>query len=361
MQGRVTYENVKDILLNKMDFHKTFKIINVVGTNGKGSVTQYINDALIDKGYKVGKFTSPHIFKYNERITINNNEIKDEDFFNYVNPMLDTFKENDIMWFGITMITALKYFQDNNVDYVVMEAGVGGRLDPTGFFDGDYGVVTSIGVDHLDYFDTVDRIPYEKAGIMNKGMKFFMGSTLTSKEKDVFKKIATQKDAVLCEVNNEGENYQIRNQKIANAVYKEITGESIRTFMAPFGRTTIQNINGHTVIFDVGHNEDGIRASLDFLNKKNISFDQVLISLSKDKDDSNLQNLFKVPIFIYEHHGFNKQKLISDYKIKGEQVENIFDFLNKIDKNTLLIGSFYLLGEIFDENGKLKRRAVAGH
>ena len=97
MQGKVTYENVRDILDTKMDFSKTFKIINVVGTNGKGSVTQYINDALIKEGYKVGKFTSPHIFRYNERITINNKEITDQEFFDYVDPMMNTFKEKGIM------------------------------------------------------------------------------------------------------------------------------------------------------------------------------------------------------------------------------------------------------------------------
>ena len=97
MQGKVTYENVRDILDTKMNFSKTFKIINVVGTNGKGSVTQYINDALIKEGYKVGKFTSPHIFRYNERITINNKEITDQEFFDYVDPMMNTFKEKGIM------------------------------------------------------------------------------------------------------------------------------------------------------------------------------------------------------------------------------------------------------------------------
>ena len=354
MQGKVTYENVRDILDTKMDFSKTFKIINVVGTNGKGSVTQYINDALIKEGYKVGKFTSPHIFRYNERITINNKEITDQEFFDYVDPMMNTFKEKGIMWFGMTYITAMKYFQDNNVDFVILEAGIGGRLDPTGYYPGDYGVVTSIGVDHLEYLGSVENIPYEKAGIMNKDMKFFIGSNLDTKHKDVFFEVGKEKNAIVKEVDNEGSNYQIRNQKLASAVIEEITGNKIQEFNTPFGRTTIQKINGFNVIFDVGHNEDGIKESLNYLKDQNINFDQVVVSLSKDKDDSNLNNYFDVPIYIYQYSGYGKQKLIQDYKVKGTQIIDIYEFLKNIDKDTLLIGSFYLLGEIFNENGKLK-------
>ena len=354
MQGKVTYENVRNILDTKMGFTKTFKIINVVGTNGKGSVTQYINDALIKQGYKVGKFTSPHIFRYNERITINNKEITDEEFFNYVDPMLDTFKEKEIMWFGMTYITALKYFQDNNVDFAILEAGIGGRLDPTGYYPGDYGVVTSIGVDHLEYLGSVENIPYEKAGIMNEGMKFFIGSHLDSKHKDIFFEVAKEKNASIQEVNNDGQDYQIRNKKLASAVIKNITGKDIKEFNTPFGRTTIQKINGFNVIFDVGHNEEGIRESINYLKSQDIKFDQVLISLSKDKDDTNLNSYFNVPIYIYQYSGYGKQKEIKDYKVKGTQVLDIYEFLKNIDKDTLLIGSFYLLGEIFNENGKLK-------
>lgn len=354
MQGKVTYEHVKDILDTKMGFIKNFKIINVVGTNGKGSVTQYINDALIKQGYKVGKFISPHLFRYNERITINNKEITDEDFFNYVDPMLDTFKEKDIMWFGMTYITALKYFQDNDVDFAILEAGVGGRLDPTGFYPGDYGVVTSIGIDHLDYLGTIENIPYEKAGIMNENMKFFIGSNLKEKHKKVFLEVGKEKNAIVKEIDNDGKNYQIRNQKLANGLIKEMTGKDIKEFNTPFGRTTIQKVNGFNVIFDVGHNEDGIKESLNYLKDQNINFDQVIISLSKDKDDSNLESYFDVPIYIYQYSWYGKQKLLQDYKIKGTQIHDILEFIKNIDKDTLIIGSFYLLGEIFNENGKLK-------
>ena len=254
----------------------------------------------------------------------------------------------------MTYITAMKYFQDNNVDFVILEAGIGGRLDPTGYYPGNYGVVTSIGVDHLEYLGSVENIPYEKAGIMNKGMKFFIGSNLDAKHKDVFFEVGKEKSAIVKEVDNEGSNYQIRNQKLASAVIEEITGNKIQEFNTPFGRTTIQKINGFNVIFDVGHNEDGIKESLNYLKDQNINFDQVVVSLSKDKDDSNLNNYFDVPIYIYQYSGYGKQKLIQDYKVKGTQITDIYEFLKNIDKDTLLIGSFYLLGEIFNENGKLK-------
>ena len=349
MQGYVTYESVTTILSSHFDFKKNFKIINVVGTNGKGSVSQYLNDALIEQGYKVGKFTSPHIEKYSERISVNNKNISDEVFYDIVNPHIKTFKEHNIMWFGITLIAALVHFQKEEVDYVIMEAGVGGLKDPTGFIDGDYGVVTSIGVDHLDYFGSIDRIPYEKAGIMNKGMKFFMPSELKDEEKDVFIKTAKEREATIVEVKNEGSNYQIRNMKLADQVIYHLTKKHIKEFNTPFGRSTVKEINGHKIILDVAHNFDGIKESIAYLSDNDISYDQVLISLSKDKDDEKLNTLFQVPIFIYEHKNKFKHKLLENYKVEGTKIKNLRKFIKDINKDTLFIGSFYLIGDVLNE------------
>ena len=103
LKGSTNKKIIKSFLLNQ-GFKKNFKIINIVGTNGKGSVSQYINDALLEQGFNVGKFSSPHLFSFNERISINNINISNEEFYNIVNPNLKFFKDNKIMWFAITYI-----------------------------------------------------------------------------------------------------------------------------------------------------------------------------------------------------------------------------------------------------------------
>lgn len=350
MQGKCNKEKIKE-LMNKQGFKKTFKIINVVGTNGKGSTSKYINDSLIHQGYKVGKFTSPHLFKFNERITINNKEITNEQFFNIVNPYLEIYHNESIMWFAITYITAMMHFQKQGVDFVVLEAGIGGIKDPTSIIDGDWGVVTSIGEDHMELFHTRENISYDKAGISNKGMVFFIPSTLKKTDKDIFEEVLNKNKSTIIEVDNKSDDYKIRNRKMANAVIKKITNKDIVLYEEPFGRTTIRKINNSIVIYDVGHNLSGIKAVLKKLENENIVFKQVVLSLSKNKDDSEFFNLFKVPIFIYEHKG-KSPKLIKDYKIKGTIICDINDFHKKIERNTLFIGSFFLINDLFKNDKK---------
>lgn len=347
MHGKCENKRTKEILLEQ-GFNKTFKIINIVGTNGKGSVTKYLNDALIAEGYKVGKFTSPHLFRYNERITINNKEISDDEFFKLVNPWIETYNKEEIMWFPLSYIAAMKHFQNEQVDFAVIEAGIGGIEDPSSVIDGDWGLVTSIGEDHMEWFKTRDNISYDKAGVTNEGMRFFLPSALEQSDKEIFREVIKKNKAICIDVDNEDLDYQIRNQKIANAVFEDITGKKINKYETPFGRTTIKKVNGVTAIYDVGHNEPGIKAVLEKLAKDNIRFDQVVISLSKNKDDSTLSKLFNVPIYIYEHKGHSPKK-IEDFKVKGIVINDIKEFHKNLEKDTLFIGSFFLIDDLLND------------
>lgn len=344
MRGKCENSRTREILLSQ-GFKKNFKIINVVGTNGKGSVTTYINDSLIAKGFKVGKFTSPHLFRYNERITINNKEIENDEFFDIVNPFLKTINNESIMFFPITYIAAMMHFFKNDVDYVILEAGVGGLEDPTNVIDGDYGLLTSIDVDHLDWFQTRENIPVDKSGIINEGMKFYLPTFLEQQDKEIFINSANQKNATVIEVDNDASDYQERNKKLASKFLINEFNISDPVIKTPFGRTTLMNRNGFDVILDVAHNLAGIKESILLLKEKNIQYDQVLISLSSNKSDKGIGELFDVPIFIYEHKGPFPKK-IKDYNIKGNVVESIKDFYENINKNTLIIGSFYSIGEL---------------
>ena len=158
------------------NFEKEMNFIHIAGTNGKGSCTEIISNILIKQGYKVGKFLSPHLIKYNERISINGKEIFDEEMLNLIEelkPLIDEYndkEENKITLFELETTMALLYFYRNNVDFVVLETGLGGLYDCTNIITKPLvSVITSIGYDHMHILgDTLPKIAYQKAGIIKE-------------------------------------------------------------------------------------------------------------------------------------------------------------------------------------------------
>lgn len=150
------------------------KAIHIAGTNGKGSVTEMITNVLINEGYKVGKFISPHLIHYNERISVNNNNISNiemEKLIDIINPSIEKYNsENDIpvTLFELETTMAFLYFKEKNCDFVVMETGLGGLYDCTNIIKYPLvSVITSIGYDHMHILgNTLPEIAYQKAGII---------------------------------------------------------------------------------------------------------------------------------------------------------------------------------------------------
>lgn len=139
------------------------KFIHVAGTNGKGSVCAMLDSILREAGYKTGLYTSPHIFEYTERIKINGVEIPKEDF-----ARLYPKTEIHLTEFEILTIIAFRYFKEQNVELVILETGMGGRLDATNIIKENLcSIITQIDLDHTDRLGkTKDEIAFEKAGII---------------------------------------------------------------------------------------------------------------------------------------------------------------------------------------------------
>lgn len=151
---------------------KNLKIIHVAGTNGKGSVCSVLANILKCAGYKIGLYTSPHLKDYTERIQINGEQITKNDFAKYTALICELAEANkiDLTEFEILTACAYKYFADNNVDFAIMETGLGGRFDATNAIDEDFfSIITSISLDHTDRLgSTIEEIAAEKAGIIKK-------------------------------------------------------------------------------------------------------------------------------------------------------------------------------------------------
>ena len=152
----------------KLDVAKIAKkVITVAGTNGKGSTVSFLESILCKNNINVGTFTSPHILKYNERIKINGKEIDDESLLN-VFELIDQKRGNTTLtYFEFATLSAFYLFSKADLDVVVLEVGLGGRLDATNIIDSDVSIITSIGIDHTEFLgDTIDSIALEKAGVM---------------------------------------------------------------------------------------------------------------------------------------------------------------------------------------------------
>ena len=149
-------------------------VITVAGTNGKGSTCALLEAMLSAAGYRVGLYTSPHLLRYNERVRIAGREVDDaslESAFARVEAAR-TGKSGDtrLTYFEFGTLAAVDLFLRSAVDVLVLEVGMGGRLDAVNAFDADCAIVTSVGLDHMDYLgDTREAIGHEKAGIFRAG------------------------------------------------------------------------------------------------------------------------------------------------------------------------------------------------
>lgn len=156
---------------------KTYPIIHVTGTNGKGSTIAFMRELFTSHGKKVGTFTSPHIISINDRICINGQPIADKDFIclaDQVKEMEKTLLEthDQLSFFELLTLIALLYFKEQEVDLVLLEVGIGGLLDTTNVVRGEIAVMTSIGLDHQETLgNSLEEIAEQKAGIFKSGKK----------------------------------------------------------------------------------------------------------------------------------------------------------------------------------------------
>jgi dihydrofolate synthase/folylpolyglutamate synthase len=162
--------------------HRNYRIVHVAGTNGKGSVSNMMASALAAEGHKVGLYTSPHIIDFRERMRVITDSaysyVSKQYVWDFLHRWQDTFDHLDLSFFEITTIMALHWFADEKVDYVVLETGLGGRLDSTNIVTPELSVITNIGLDHCDMLGgTLPEIAFEKAGIIKPRVPVVIGES----------------------------------------------------------------------------------------------------------------------------------------------------------------------------------------
>lgn len=179
-------ENIKWILNLIGNPHKTLKSIHVAGTNGKGSVASMLSCILKKEGYRVGKYTSPHLVSFTERITIDEEEIKEEEIVELTAFIRKIIEREDaerfFTFFDFTTAMAFEYFARQKVDIAIIEVGMGGRLDSTNVLSPFACVITNIGLDHTEHLgNDIKKIASEKAGIIKEATPVVTGAEGTAR------------------------------------------------------------------------------------------------------------------------------------------------------------------------------------
>jgi dihydrofolate synthase/folylpolyglutamate synthase len=152
------------------------KVVLVAGTNGKGTTIRFMEQYLLGLGKTVGVYSSPHMFEYNERVRINGNSASDQDLIDSFSFIEQHRKGTGLSYFEFGTLAGFKLLQSKQLDYVLVEVGLGGRLDATNILEHDVSVVTSIGLDHIDWLgDTIEKIGFEKAGVFRKDKPAVVG------------------------------------------------------------------------------------------------------------------------------------------------------------------------------------------
>ena len=175
--------------------HQKYKTIHIAGTNGKGSSSHTLAAILQSQGYKVGLYTSPHLVDFRERIRVNGECVPEQYVIDFVEENRAFFEPLHPSFFELTTAMALKYFAEQEVDYAVIEVGLGGRLDCTNIITPILSIITNISFDHTQFLgNTLAEIAGEKAGIIKPGVQVVIGEYLPE-TRTVFEKKAKSENA----------------------------------------------------------------------------------------------------------------------------------------------------------------------
>ena len=353
---------ILDLLGNPQD---KLNCIHVAGTNGKGSVCAIVSTVLAYAGKKVGLYTSPHIFKYTERIQISGVQISDEDFAKYVFEISNLADENNIDLTEFEILTAVmfKYFYDNEVEVVVLETGLGGRFDATNVIKKNLcSVITHIDLDHTERLgDTLDKIAYEKAGIIKKDCP-----CIVFEGKEVYYDVADEVGAplqlILPMVNSENLAlkgvHQQENLSLALAViescFPEIKNDTIQEALKQVKHICrFQYIEDKNLIIDGAHNPNGVNAlkqSLDMYYPNTRR--RFIFGCLNNKDYEKMVNsLFERGDEVYFYH-YKHQNSCTVEQLQSvcpvdskELIDGIeIDFNDSV--LTVICGSFYMIEEL---------------
>jgi dihydrofolate synthase/folylpolyglutamate synthase len=335
--------------------NKSFFKIQILGTNGKGSVAAFLMKALDDRGYKVGMYTSPHLVKVNERVRINNQLIQDKEIEDFLSQYQNKIKSLDLSFFEIMTVMSVWYFNIKNVDIAILETGLGGRLDSVTACEANMLLFTSISMDHHEILgNSIKKIAYEKSSAIQNAQQSLISIDQTIEIKSILSQRAkTKKNKIKIlraldynsfdlkylrgkhQVGNANLAYsalQLLNKKNITKINKKSIGESFYNTRWD-GRFQVI-IKKPLIIYDVAHNKESLK-----------SFLKTFISYIKNKT-------YKTKYLLC---AFEKNKKI---KTSIKQYERYFDYIICTETNIRKSMSANHLSQIFNNTKTKETKSI---
>ncbi len=396
----MTYEQIVNIIDNKRRFGKAcgrdvtrklmeilehpeqgMHIIHIAGTNGKGSVAAFVSSILqaasfsSENNFRVGLFTSPHLIEYTERIQVNGKQIPKEDVTRLGERLLALQLELEPTMFDYWLAMAMLYFKEQQVDYVVLETGLGGAKDSTNGLGEPPEVcaITSIGLEHTQYLgNTLAEIAGEKAGIIKQNVPVVVGQ-MANEALEVVKSKCRELN---CQIVEAGEidksvclglfgEYQRKNAAVAVEIIKclpiRVDNQTIEEGLARAiwpGRMQIISKNPF-VLVDGAHNPAGVQALYESLKaefpKEKFSF---IMAVMADKDYVEMADIIApvvkrvFTVTVDSDRALQAEQLAETLVLKGLEgqaclaYEDALKKAESFDEKIIVFGSLYFIGEI---------------
>lgn len=379
-----------------------FKSIHVTGTNGKGSTIAFIKSILKEAGLRVASFTSPYITYFNERIEINDEFISDADLLKYANLIIEkypTIINNNYelpSFFEFITLLAFIYFSNSEIDFAIIEVGIGGLLDSTNVINSEISVITNIAFDHMNVLgNTLQEIATQKLGIIRPNHYVVIGTKEKSLQEycksycedknsipviTAFRAFEIKKSSIYqTEFILEGYDepfminlvgpHQVENAIVAISTIEKLVSifpiyqQRITNAIKPglvktkwAGRLEIVQ-DKPLIVIDGAHNIDGITRISHFIKTLNFNKKRAIVSISKDKDKTTMIKLLDETFdeIIFTKYQYERSSNASElFNISMNPHKKIIDSLDDIMKYisdnpvdfTIFIGSLYLVCDI---------------
>ena len=369
------------------------KFIHIAGTNGKGTVSHMVAAVLQKAGYKTGLFTSPHLVDFRERIRLNGEKIPESKVVDFVDKYSDTWGEPS--FFELTFGMALQYFKDECADIVILETGMGGRLDSTNAIPtAEICAITNIGLDHTQFLgDDISSIAIEKAGIIKNEVPVVLGKMRPEAQSEIlkaslrassemhygrivpeslidlvdspfaFENIATAVK-IIDVLRNRGWLITKKSERTGFQNYKKLTGQLGRWQTIP----PAENLS--EILIDCAHNVDGIRVLMDYLSQKHPGTQlHIVFGTVADKNPCRVLELIPKNSIMYwcsakvvrsmgteclQNHGFESGLSGEVYSSISEAVTAsrlaVHSLYSEMDQKAISVvcGSVYVVGEVVE-------------
>ena len=360
------------------------KMIHIGGTNGKGSTSNMLASVLQEAGYKIGLYNSPHLIDFTERIKINGENCDKEFVYHFIQKLRNLPEDITPSFFEFTTIMAFEYFYQKNVDYAIIEVGLGGRLDSTNIITPLVSAITNVALDHQDLLgNTIEEISREKAGIIKPNIQIISGAEDLIVKNIIKAKAAELKtefiDATTIDTDLTSDlkgNYQQKNIKVVLALIKKLQNSGL-TISEENIQDGLLNVLKNTnfigrwfefskdplIICDTAHNQAGLELVFDQLNSIP-KFKHIILGFVAEKNITEvLQILPGNSTFYFAKPSNNRGRHPQDYEDllkKSKIIYKIFDTVQeaylfakqqlKKEEMIFIGGSNFVVGEFLQNN-----------